>query len=1146
MKQSQDVENLQNETIKWEQDISKEEVDERELIKSNYQEPAEIVKYQSQIIDSDEEDIKKDTDKDCKEVEYKVLSAKTQTTTLLQCDLIQQNNVEIEQDFDYLKPLDYEEVLKQSQINFSLNKQSCQNDESIDKSSFRTVIITQVDSEDDEESNEEIADQVNLESGSLSNQESEVTADNRIMMSVMQSKFSKQIQKQFKIQQSLNNQNKSNQLDDIFKSKIVLINKTPVIIREDEIYIRKIRKIQNYFRFVKPYKKQKKQHRYRVNIINELIQTEKNYVNDLNSIREHIQKPLLQLIQCKDHVKFMFNLDSIYHFNFEFLKILLRKEQSVKDQPYAKIMDEISNLLAGFKFYFDYCKDFQASKKMRDHYSSTNQVYQTFFINLLEKQPNFFNNLDIESYLIKPVQRLPKYILLYKDLLKHTNKDHPDYKNIEQCLKLFQQINDKNNSQIKAYLEQLKLIELQNQFRQHLIIVEPNRVFNFEEFCSIYTDKIQNNIILYAFNNLLLFAQNKQNGQQVYIFHLQLTYQSYVKDKENTDYFEHFFEIVNKTESIIIINQDNESKIQLITKIQDIIQKLKEKQINMEKLRKSTSNLVDICDNSKEQNQSNNDYEIKVIIVGTEIRNIKSNPYTVYIIQILIQEYQTKIFVRYSQIVSLQSIVNKYDSNLKVPVLSTLNWFHSIDSKVIDERKLLIEKFLSSVLNSTKYQNTSEYQKQISELLNLNQEFFKIPNKQNQNPQFKLDEEDIRKMILQSQFSPDIQPNLLQSMIMKRKSTVIIQAAKASVQRQSLTIIEQDNSIVIGQDATKQPYFINVNLMDDRTIIIGFKKQTLTLFIKNEVAKFLGLKQWLDFRLFIVDQNQDQRVIDDDEKISSILDAHTQQNTGLINTIKKIFNNQQKFQFIFRKYSYLSWKQEEADYNQDQQRLNYIIHELIWEIRNEKFQYTFNEYCLITALYFYSTKITQDQISSLMYKVIPKNYLKSKKEEVWLKEIVNNINSLQLWLKQMQKEDQLSSNQQNKNSNTSISELAQLLIMNLFKNNSLFGMQQFFVECNKQTIQIIQIHFNIQINSNIFIGLNYNGFHILNPYNKSLIYTCQYEKLSEMKACTTEFSCVIESVKLSFKTQFSFEIKSLILEYKQLQEFTKQIAYGLN
>lgn len=40
---------------------------------------------------------------------------------------------------------------------------------------------------------------------------------------------------------------------------------------------------------------------------------------------------------------------------------------------------------------------------------------------------NLLKGLDIESYLIKPVQRLPKYVLLYKDLLKHTDKNHPDY-----------------------------------------------------------------------------------------------------------------------------------------------------------------------------------------------------------------------------------------------------------------------------------------------------------------------------------------------------------------------------------------------------------------------------------------------------------------------------------------------------------------------------------------------------------------------------------------------------------------------------------------------------------------------------------------------------------------------------------------------
>jgi hypothetical protein len=41
---------------------------------------------------------------------------------------------------------------------------------------------------------------------------------------------------------------------------------------------------------------------------------------------------------------------------------------------------------------------------------------------------------DIEAFLIKPVQRIPRYELLLRDLLKHTVDSHPDYKNIEDSL----------------------------------------------------------------------------------------------------------------------------------------------------------------------------------------------------------------------------------------------------------------------------------------------------------------------------------------------------------------------------------------------------------------------------------------------------------------------------------------------------------------------------------------------------------------------------------------------------------------------------------------------------------------------------------------------------------------------------------------
>ena len=56
--------------------------------------------------------------------------------------------------------------------------------------------------------------------------------------------------------------------------------------------------------------------------------------------------------------------------------------------------------------------------------------------------------MDLQSYLVKPVQRLPRYVLLFKDLLRHTDKSHPDYQNIEESLKQFLKINEDNNKQI--------------------------------------------------------------------------------------------------------------------------------------------------------------------------------------------------------------------------------------------------------------------------------------------------------------------------------------------------------------------------------------------------------------------------------------------------------------------------------------------------------------------------------------------------------------------------------------------------------------------------------------------------------------------------------------------------------------------------
>ena len=60
----------------------------------------------------------------------------------------------------------------------------------------------------------------------------------------------------------------------------------------------------------------------------------------------------------------------------------------------------------------------------------------TQFLLRIKKNKNY-GNLDFQDYIIKPVQRLPKYVLLLKLLVKKTPVDHPDYENIKIILAAF-------------------------------------------------------------------------------------------------------------------------------------------------------------------------------------------------------------------------------------------------------------------------------------------------------------------------------------------------------------------------------------------------------------------------------------------------------------------------------------------------------------------------------------------------------------------------------------------------------------------------------------------------------------------------------------------------------------------------------------
>lgn len=69
--------------------------------------------------------------------------------------------------------------------------------------------------------------------------------------------------------------------------------------------------------------------------------------------------------------------------------------------------------------------------------------------------------INFLGFLIKPVQRLTKYHLLFRELLKHTPKDHPDYENIEKCFTKVQEVASYVNERQRTSESIQKMVEIQ-------------------------------------------------------------------------------------------------------------------------------------------------------------------------------------------------------------------------------------------------------------------------------------------------------------------------------------------------------------------------------------------------------------------------------------------------------------------------------------------------------------------------------------------------------------------------------------------------------------------------------------------------------------------------------------------------------------
>jgi len=258
--------------------------------------------------------------------------------------------------------------------------------------------------------------------------------------------------------------------------------------------------------------------------LEEIISTEKQYVVDLDTIIKVFLQAIRKskIIEEKDIEALFSNIEEIFSTNSELLHLLI---QRLSDPSRIVVGDiftlQAQNLMKAYKpFVSNHQKAFDLFQQLIKENPDFNAA--------IRKMENNFrcNGLDFMGFLIKPVQRICKYPLLIKELLKETEPSDQDFENLTRASSDIQQVIHSINEfkRSNEILHSLLLIQSKVVGTKNFEIVTKDRQFVCEgTFSKISKGKSQVRHF-FLLSDVLLYTKmdSKNNNLYHYAGHVML------------------------------------------------------------------------------------------------------------------------------------------------------------------------------------------------------------------------------------------------------------------------------------------------------------------------------------------------------------------------------------------------------------------------------------------------------------------------------------------------------------------------------------------------------------------------------------------------------------------------------------------------
>uniref|UniRef100_A0A8C7VCC7 FERM, ARHGEF and pleckstrin domain-containing protein 2 n=1 Tax=Oncorhynchus mykiss TaxID=8022 RepID=A0A8C7VCC7_ONCMY len=309
-------------------------------------------------------------------------------------------------------------------------------------------------------------------------------------------------------------------------------------------------------------------------IAKEILTTERTYLKDLEVITVWFRSAVIKENAMPEGLMTLLfsNIDPIYEFHRGFLKevdqrLALwsgRSNAHVKGD-YQRIGDVMLRNMCALKEFTNYLQKHdevlteleKATKRLK----KLETVYKEF-----ELQKVCY--LPLNTFLLKPIQRLMHYKLILERLCKHYSPDHPDHNNCREALKEVAEMTNQLQSSLIRLENFQKLSELQRDLIGIENLTAPGREFIREGCLYKLTKKGLQQRMFFLFSDQLLYTSKGVTATNQFKVHGQLPLHGMiVEESENEWSVPHCFTIYSAQRTIVVAAS---SKVEMGKWIEDL------------------------------------------------------------------------------------------------------------------------------------------------------------------------------------------------------------------------------------------------------------------------------------------------------------------------------------------------------------------------------------------------------------------------------------------------------------------------------------------------------------------------------------------------------------------------------------------------